>query len=110
MPFAILQLVEGESAWIAQGKKEKEKESTHNEQDENMEDWRISLRRLQLMRSIPSTFFDLEKRATLGNLRRYGMDRNNQKGGIAMNNSVYFAHGLILGAILAAWVAFMLRK
>jgi hypothetical protein len=34
-----LLLVEGESYRIAQGKKEKEKENTHYEQDENMEDW-----------------------------------------------------------------------
>jgi hypothetical protein len=35
---------------------------------------------------------------------------HNKKGGLVMNNAVYFAHGLILGAILAAWVAFMIRK
>jgi len=33
-----------------------------------------------------------------------------RKGEHNMSNAVYFAHGLILGAILAAWVAFMLRK
>jgi hypothetical protein len=35
---------------------------------------------------------------------------HNTEGVLVMNNAVYFAHGLILGAILAAWVAFMLRK
>jgi len=41
----------------------------------------------------------------------YGADTiHNKKGGLVMTNAVYFAHGLILGAVLAAWVAFMLRK
>jgi hypothetical protein len=41
----------------------------------------------------------------------YGTDTiHNKKGEMVMTNAVYFAHGLILGAILASWVAFMLRK
>jgi hypothetical protein len=48
----------------------------------------------------------------MGREKRHGMDGRNQKrkGEHYMTNAVYFAHGLILGAILAAWVAFMLRK
>jgi len=41
----------------------------------------------------------------------YGTDTiHNTEGGLVMNISVAFAHGLILGALLASWVAFMLRK
>jgi len=41
----------------------------------------------------------------------YGADTiHNKKGEMVMNNVVYFAHGLILGSLLTAWVAFMLRK
>jgi uncharacterized membrane protein len=40
------------------------------------------------------------------------MDGRNKKrkGEHYMTNAVYFAHGLILGSLLTAWVAFMLRK
>jgi hypothetical protein len=48
----------------------------------------------------------------MGREKRNGMDGGNKKrkGEHYMTSAVYFAHGLILGAILSAWVAFMLRK
>jgi hypothetical protein len=41
----------------------------------------------------------------------YGADTiHNTEGGLVMNIPIAFAHGLILGSLLTAWVAFMLRK
>lgn len=37
-------------------------------------------------------------------------DLHNQKGGVAMNGAVYFAHGLILGGILVGFAWIVLRK
>lgn len=37
-------------------------------------------------------------------------DLHDKKGGMAMNGAVYFAHGLILGAILIAFAWIVTRK
>ena len=37
-------------------------------------------------------------------------DLHNKEGGVAMNGAVYFAHGLLAGAILVSFAWIVLRK
>jgi hypothetical protein len=67
---------------------------------------------LQLMRPIPGALYVLRSRGPVGNSRRNGMDRSNQKGGSKMNSPQVYALGLLHGGLLLGfvWLVWPKRK
>ena len=68
------------------------------------------LRRLQLMRPIPSALYILRSRGPVGSAGGNGMDRSNQKGGMEMNQPTTYALGLFHGGLLVGFVWIMFKS